>query len=106
MTEDDKHFVDLTIQTESGDPAALVSTTTHPFRVEPEGSWVDAGDLEPGMTLRTPAGDTPTLQATRYFDQRQRTHNLTVTGIHTYLDRTLKFTCRRRGWRHSNLLSR
>lgn len=84
VTEDDKHFVDLTIQAESGDPAALISTTTHPFWVESEGSWVDAGDLEPGMTLRTPAGDTVTLQATRHFDQRQRTHDLTVTGIHTY----------------------
>ncbi|MFC9606944.1 polymorphic toxin-type HINT domain-containing protein [Streptomyces niveus] len=84
VTEDDKHFVDLTIEGKSGDPVALISTTTHPFWVESEKAWIEAGDLEPGMELRTPTGDTVTLEGTRYFDQRQRTHDLTVTGIHTY----------------------
>lgn len=84
VTEDDKHFVDLTIEGKSGDPVTLISTTTHPFWVESEKAWIEAGDLEPGMELRTPTGDTVTLEGTRYFDQRQRTHDLTVTGIHTY----------------------
>ncbi|WP_446038218.1 polymorphic toxin-type HINT domain-containing protein [Streptomyces sp. SID1121] len=84
VTEDDKAFVDLTVQAGSGDPAALIATTTHPFWVESEGAWVEAGDLERGMTLRTPAGDTVTVADTRHFEQRQRTHDLTVTGVHTY----------------------
>ncbi|GGP85986.1 RHS repeat-associated core domain-containing protein [Streptomyces calvus] len=83
VTEDDKHFVDLTIATEDG-AAALISTTTHPFWVESEGEWIDAGDLEPGMTLRTPDGKTATLAALHHFEQRQRTNDLTVAGIHTY----------------------
>ncbi|MGK5498892.1 polymorphic toxin-type HINT domain-containing protein [Streptomyces sp. URMC 125] len=85
VTEDDKHFVDLTIASDgSGKTAALVSTTTHPFWSESEQEWIEAGDLEPGMTLRTPSGDTVTLTGIRYFEKRQRTHDLTISGIHTY----------------------
>ncbi|MFJ6822974.1 polymorphic toxin-type HINT domain-containing protein [Streptomyces niveus] len=88
VTEDDKHFVDLTIRTKTGNDteqsAALVSTTTHPFWVVSENDWIEAGDLKPGMTLRTAAGATATVEATRAFDQRQRTHDLTVNDIHTY----------------------
>ncbi|MEV5971647.1 polymorphic toxin-type HINT domain-containing protein [Streptomyces sp. NPDC051921] len=84
VTEDDKHFVDLTISTQAGNAATLVSTTTHPFWVPLENQWIEAGDLHPGMTLRTSSGDTVTLTGIRYFDKRQRTHDLTVTDIHTY----------------------
>ncbi|WP_240958044.1 RHS repeat-associated core domain-containing protein [Streptomyces barkulensis] len=85
VTEDDKHFADLAITVGgSGEPAALVSTTTHPFWVESEQEWIEAGDLKPGMKLRTPDGDTVTLTGTRHFEKRQRTHDLTISGIHTY----------------------
>ncbi|MEG3630089.1 Hint domain-containing protein [Streptomyces poriticola] len=49
VTEDDKYFVDLTIDT-GGDPASLTSTTTHPIWVRSENRWLEAGDLEPGRT--------------------------------------------------------
>ncbi|MGI5252163.1 polymorphic toxin-type HINT domain-containing protein [Actinacidiphila glaucinigra] len=84
VTEDDKHFVDLTIKGESGVPAALVSTTTHPFWSVSEGRWIDAGDLTPGMKLRTPDGDVVEISGARYFEKRLRTHDLTVSEIHTY----------------------
>ncbi|MET7654726.1 polymorphic toxin-type HINT domain-containing protein, partial [Streptomyces sp. NPDC005486] len=84
VTKDDKHFVDLTITTNAGASAELVSTTTHPFWAESEGEWVDAGDLKPGMTLRTPDGATVDLVGVRQFEERQRTYDLTVAGIHTY----------------------
>ncbi|MCG3039411.1 hypothetical protein L7D48_02290 [Streptomyces sp. S1A] len=83
VTEDDKHFVDLTIAAGEGS-AALISTATHPFWVESEQEWIEAGDLEPGMELRTPDGDTVTLTGIRHFEKRQRTHDLTIAGIHTY----------------------
>ncbi|MGW4229916.1 polymorphic toxin-type HINT domain-containing protein [Streptomyces sp. NPDC004980] len=83
-TEDDKHFVDLTIRGDSGESEALVSTTTHPFWVVSESEWVEAGDLRPGMTLRTPDGDAVTLNALRHFEKRQKTHDLTVADLHTY----------------------
>ncbi|MEU0274549.1 RHS repeat-associated core domain-containing protein [Streptomyces sp. NPDC006307] len=84
VTEDDKHFVDLTIEGKSGKPEALIATTTHPFWVESEGEWVDAGDLKPGMALRTPQGERVEVADVRYFEKRQRTHDLTITGIHAY----------------------
>ncbi|MFF6927963.1 MULTISPECIES: polymorphic toxin-type HINT domain-containing protein [Streptomyces] len=83
-TEDDKHFVDLTVKGGSGTSASLVSTTTHPFWSVSEQDWVEAGDLRAGMTLRTSEGDTVALEDVRYYDKRQRTHDLTIAGIHTY----------------------
>ncbi|MGW7642682.1 RHS repeat-associated core domain-containing protein, partial [Streptomyces bobili] len=84
VTEDDKSFSDLTVKTPSGKVEALVATTTHPFWVKSERAWIKAGDLEPGMTLYTPSGDTVEVEANRHFEKRQRTHDLTVTGIHAY----------------------
>ncbi|MFE0553660.1 RHS repeat-associated core domain-containing protein [Streptomyces pilosus] len=84
VTEDDKHFSDLTVKTASGKSQALVATTTHPFWVKSEQAWIKAGDLKPGMTLHTPSGDTVEVEANRHFEKRQRTHDLTVTGIHAY----------------------
>ncbi|MER0243696.1 polymorphic toxin-type HINT domain-containing protein [Streptomyces sp. HSW2009] len=86
VTEDDKEFVDLAITTD-GRSSSLVSTTTHPFWVldaAPSGQWVDAGDLKPGMRLRTPDGDRAEVSAVRTFQRQQRTHDLTVAGVHTY----------------------
>ncbi|WP_367323097.1 polymorphic toxin-type HINT domain-containing protein [Streptomyces sp. HUAS ZL42] len=84
VTEDDKHFVDLTIKGKTGKVETLVSTTTHPFWSDSEQAWIEAGDLEPGMLLHTADGDSVTLTATRSFDKRQRTHDLTVNDVHTY----------------------
>ncbi|OKI34761.1 sugar-binding protein [Streptomyces sp. TSRI0281] len=84
VTEDDKHFVDLTIAPDKGAEATLISTTTHPFWVESEKAWIEAGDLKPGMELRTAEGDTASVEGIRRFDQRQRTHDLTVSDVHTY----------------------
>ncbi|MER7834305.1 polymorphic toxin-type HINT domain-containing protein, partial [Streptomyces sp. NPDC095602] len=84
VTEDDKHFVDLTITGDSVKPEALGSATTHPFWVESENHWIEAGDLKPGMKLRTADGDVAPVTAIRKFDKRQRTHGLTLTDIHTY----------------------
>ncbi|MFF3726242.1 polymorphic toxin-type HINT domain-containing protein [Streptomyces erythrochromogenes] len=83
VTQDDKAFVDLTVAGVSGD-ASLVTTVTHPFWVENEGRFVEAGDLQPGMLLRTPEGTTVPLKNLRLFEQRQKTYDLTVTGIHAY----------------------
>ncbi|MEU2605506.1 polymorphic toxin-type HINT domain-containing protein [Streptomyces albus] len=83
VTEDDKEFVDLTITTDEGE-TSLVSTTTHPFWSPSEHAWVNAGDLTPGTTLRTADATTAKVTETRHFTKRQRTHDLTVEGVHTY----------------------
>ncbi|MER5215891.1 polymorphic toxin-type HINT domain-containing protein [Streptomyces sp. NPDC002838] len=84
VTEDDKHFVDLTIKGRSGQTESLVSTTTHPFWSDSEQAWIEAGYLKPGMRLHTADGDSVELTAVRAFDKRQRTHDLTVEDVHTY----------------------
>ncbi|WP_371660652.1 HYD1 signature containing ADP-ribosyltransferase family protein [Streptomyces sp. NBC_00280] len=84
VTEDDKHFVDLTIKGETGTSETLVSTTTHPFWSDSEQAWIEAGDLKPGMSLHTAKGTAVELTAIRTFAERQRTHDLTVEDVHTY----------------------
>nr|WP_243088382.1 RHS repeat-associated core domain-containing protein [Streptomyces sp. 891-h] len=82
-TEDDKDFVDLTVTTEKGD-TSVVATTTHPFWSPSKDAWVDAGDLTPGTTLRTADGSDAKVTKTHRFTKQQRTHDLTVAGVHTY----------------------
>ncbi|MEU5611507.1 polymorphic toxin-type HINT domain-containing protein [Streptomyces sparsogenes] len=83
VTEDDKEFTDLTIDTEAG-PASIIATDTHPFWVASENRWEDAGDLTVGMKLRTNTGAMVTVTAVRHFTKQQRTYDLTVDSIHTY----------------------
>ncbi|MCM1946614.1 polymorphic toxin-type HINT domain-containing protein [Streptomyces sp. G2] len=84
VTEDDKDFVDLTVTAKDGKNSSLVSTVTHPFWVENEKRFVEAGDLKPGMLLRTPEGRTLPVTDLRFFTERQRTHDLTIEGVHAY----------------------
>ncbi|MGV9691729.1 polymorphic toxin-type HINT domain-containing protein [Streptomyces sp. NPDC003444] len=84
VTEDDKDFVDLTVTAEDGTDSSLVSTVTHPFWVEDEKRFVEAGDLKPGMHLRTPEGATLPVTSIRSFTERQRTHDLTIDEVHAY----------------------
>nr|WP_260867331.1 polymorphic toxin-type HINT domain-containing protein [Streptomyces sp. SAJ15] len=83
ITEDDKQFTDLTIAGKAGE-SSIIATDHHPFWSPSVGAWVDAGDLKPGVSLRTPDGDTVTVKGIRHFEKRQRTHNLTVSDVHTY----------------------
>ncbi|WP_405808260.1 polymorphic toxin-type HINT domain-containing protein [Streptomyces sp. NBC_00210] len=83
VTEDDKHFNELTIATEEG-PEKLTATNEHPFWSPSEKRWVEAGQLQPGMTLLAVNGTRATVQANRAYDKRARTYNFTVDDLHTY----------------------
>ncbi|EHN76264.1 hypothetical protein SMCF_4245 [Streptomyces coelicoflavus ZG0656] len=83
VTDDDKHFNELSIATEDG-VEELTATHEHPFWSPSERDWVPAGKLKPGMTLRTDDGDTVIVTGNRAFDTKARTYNLTVDGLHTY----------------------
>ncbi|MEV4924323.1 polymorphic toxin-type HINT domain-containing protein [Streptomyces roseoverticillatus] len=83
VTENDKSFTDLTVETEQG-AASVIATDTHPFWELSENKWVNAEDLRPGSSLRTEKGETLWVKATRHFVKLQRTHDLTVSGVHTY----------------------
>ncbi|MFD5543929.1 polymorphic toxin-type HINT domain-containing protein [Streptomyces sp. NPDC127079] len=83
VTGMDTSFNELSIGTTSG-TEHLTATYEHPFWSPSEGSWVKAGSLHPGMTLRTVDGSTATIEGNRSFTQHARTYNLTVDGLHTY----------------------
>ncbi|MFE7657307.1 polymorphic toxin-type HINT domain-containing protein, partial [Streptomyces bottropensis] len=83
VTEDDKHFNELSIATEDG-VEQLTATYEHPFWSPSEDKWTEAGDLEPGMTLLTDEGDTVIVTGNRAYAQHARTYNLTVDDLHTY----------------------
>ncbi|MEW2116045.1 polymorphic toxin-type HINT domain-containing protein [Streptomyces sp. NPDC005474] len=83
ITDGDKHFNELSIATEDG-IEKLTATYEHPFWSPSEQDWIDAGDLAPGMTLRTDEGDTVAVTANRAYDDHVRTYNLTVDDLHTY----------------------
>lgn len=83
VTEDDKHFNELTIGTELG-LEKLTATHEHPFWSPSESNWIEAARLTSGMTLLTDENDTVTVLANRAYTQHARTYNLTVDDLHTY----------------------
>nr|WP_323183658.1 polymorphic toxin-type HINT domain-containing protein [Streptomyces prunicolor] len=83
ITEDDKHFNELSIATEDG-VEKLTATFEHPFWSPSAGRWTKATDLKPGMTLRTDDGTSVIVTGNRAFTRHATTYNLTVTDLHTY----------------------
>ncbi|WP_433366267.1 polymorphic toxin-type HINT domain-containing protein [Streptosporangium sp. CA-115845] len=82
----EKHLVRITIAPDktTGKSGTLVATDGHPFWVPDLRKWVKAGELQPGMLLRTSAGTYVQLTAIKKWTATQRVHNLTVDGLHTY----------------------
>jgi RHS repeat-associated protein len=84
----EKTLVALTVDTDGTRGTAtgtLVATAAHPFWVDDQGRWVDAGDLRRGDEVTTSSGGAqlPVL-ATRTWTEHRTVHNLTVAGVHTY----------------------
>ena len=82
-TDDDKEFVDVTVAGPDG-PHTITTTATHPFWSETRQKWVDAGDLRDDELLRTAAGTYVQVSALDAYQGKERTHDLTVDGLHTY----------------------
>jgi hypothetical protein len=83
ITEDDKHFNEISIATEQG-IEQISPTHEHPFWSPSQKEWVEARNLKPGMTLLTDAGKTVIVTDNRPFKKQARTYNLTVADLHTY----------------------
>ncbi|WP_103533739.1 polymorphic toxin-type HINT domain-containing protein [Streptomyces sp. SM11] len=83
VTGGDKYFSELTLATPHGEEK-VTATEEHPFWAVSENKWVEAAEIEAGMTLRTDEGGTATVRATRFFYQHARTYNLTVEDLHSY----------------------
>ncbi|WP_159042593.1 ricin-type beta-trefoil lectin domain protein [Streptomyces sp. IGB124] len=82
-TEDDKNYVDLSIQTADG-TKTITTTDHHPFWSESDQLWKDAGDLKPGTALRTDDGTSASVTTVRVYQAVNETYNLTVADLHTY----------------------
>ncbi|MGW4776941.1 TreTu family toxin [Streptomyces filamentosus] len=82
-TEDDKHFNALSLSTEEG-TEKLTATHEHPFWSPSERAWIEARQLQVGMTLLTNDGATVLVTGNQPFTQHARTYNLTVDDLHTY----------------------
>ncbi|WP_346102959.1 SpvB/TcaC N-terminal domain-containing protein [Nonomuraea maheshkhaliensis] len=83
----EKSLVKVTVDVDGdqGDKTADVTATDgHPFWASSLGRWVDADLLQPGMWLRTSAGDYVEVDAVSEWSAPRRVHNLTVDGLHTY----------------------
>ncbi|MFE7114037.1 polymorphic toxin-type HINT domain-containing protein, partial [Streptomyces sp. NPDC057654] len=83
VTEHDKNFNELTINTRHGSER-LTATYEHPFWSPSRHTWVEAAKLKAGTTLRTVDGSTVTVQKNRAYTEHARTYNLTVKELHTY----------------------
>lgn len=83
VTEDDKHFNELTLTTPNG-PRKLTATYEHPFWNPSQHRWLPAHELTPGTDLLSNDGSTVRVQSNHPFDTHARTYNLTVEDLHTY----------------------
>ncbi|MER6401755.1 polymorphic toxin-type HINT domain-containing protein [Kitasatospora sp. NPDC001603] len=83
-TPDDREFTDLTIAASDGTAGTLTATDHHPFWVENDRKWVDAGELNGGDTLRTSDGKTADVTEAKDRTALEAAYNLTVQDLHTY----------------------
>ncbi|MFF7023439.1 DNRLRE domain-containing protein [Streptomyces klenkii] len=83
----EKHLVKLTVDTDGdkGDATGTITATEgHPFWLEDQKTWTDAGKVKPGAMLRTSTGTWVKVTATRAWTAVQQVFNLSVSGIHTF----------------------
>ncbi|NEA59600.1 hypothetical protein G3I60_36945 [Streptomyces sp. SID13666] len=83
VTQDDKDFTDLTVQTPDGDHT-ITSTQHHPYWNATHNQWENAADLHPGDKLRQPDGTLLAIVSVRNYHRAVVTYNLTVDRLHTY----------------------
>jgi RHS repeat-associated protein len=83
VTDDDRAFVDLTVDTADG-PQTITTTAHHSFYDVTNHSWTDAENLRVGDELQAPGGGRVKVMASRHYTAKIRTYNLTIDHVHTY----------------------
>ncbi|MEW9533594.1 RHS repeat-associated core domain-containing protein [Microbispora sp. NPDC049125] len=88
VNEGDKSLVKVTLRADadnSAETATIISTAEHAFWASDQGHWLPAYNLTPGMRLRSSASRDYVVSSVKLFKRlRQRVHNLTIEGFHTY----------------------
>jgi hypothetical protein len=82
-----RSLVEITIDIDGARGSAtdvITATANHPFWIPQMREWLDAGQLQPGMWLRTSAGTHVQVSAVKRWTATTRVHNLTVDELHTY----------------------
>ncbi|HEX5997306.1 MAG TPA: polymorphic toxin-type HINT domain-containing protein [Jiangellales bacterium] len=77
----------ITIDTDgkAGDQSGqIVATNNHRFWLPEAGTWATAKQLRPGMWLQIGSGTWVQITAVEHETKKQRVHNFTVEGVHTY----------------------
>ncbi|MEC3996358.1 RHS repeat-associated core domain-containing protein [Actinacidiphila sp. DG2A-62] len=80
----DTDFTDLTIAGGVGADPIVTSTQHHPYWDVTRHRWLDAADIHPGDTLRTPNGPAVHVTRVRNYTGHIVTYNLTISELHTY----------------------
>jgi hypothetical protein len=84
----EKQMVELTVDVDGdrGDKTATITATDgHPIWAADLKKWVEADELTAGSMLQTGAGSYVQITAVKKWTaKKQRVHNLTVDGLHTY----------------------
>ncbi|MYQ48935.1 chemotaxis protein, partial [Streptomyces sp. SID4985] len=84
VSKGDKHLTAITIRGPTGHRGKVTATADHPFWSISLRTWVAAGDLRTGDTLRTDSGAEATVTAVRSYDRWAVTYSLTVAGLHSF----------------------
>ncbi|MFI9387758.1 polymorphic toxin-type HINT domain-containing protein [Kutzneria sp. NPDC052558] len=79
-----KHLVDVTVVDPDGGQGSVTATSNHPFWVDSQKTWINAGNLKTGERLRTDDGHSVTVTGLHTHDETTQVYNLTVDGTHTY----------------------
>lgn len=78
-----KQLVDIEVRTDAG-VDTLIATDEHPFWIEDQGRWVDAGHLQVDQRLFSTSGVAAMVIGVWAHTEVRKVYNFTVEGIHTY----------------------
>ncbi|WP_319345026.1 polymorphic toxin-type HINT domain-containing protein [Streptomyces sp. NY05-11A] len=80
----DNDLVDLQVRGEDGRTVTIHTTSHHPFWDDTTHSWVEAGRLTPGHTLKAADDSKVTLSGVLPRPGTADMYNLTIAELHTY----------------------
>ncbi|MEU6848593.1 polymorphic toxin-type HINT domain-containing protein [Actinacidiphila alni] len=84
LVHHDDDLIDITVQTATGEATTVHTTSHHPFWDDTSHTWVEAGQLTLGHTLKTAANGHIRVVAIASRPGAASMYNLTIEQLHTY----------------------